>query len=76
MRACYFCNETEGISPWIHPGNGTEYVFCAYCLKTIIGVCAECGSILSKLDPIGVNNDGQRICYKCSAAHDMAEDDM
>ncbi len=76
MKACYFCQETEDIQEWEHPENGTKYVFCGYCLRTIMGVCAECGAILSRLDPIGVNADGQRICYKCSAAHDMAEDDV
>jgi hypothetical protein len=75
MKACYFCNETDDIHIWKHPVDGGEYAFCAYCLKSIIGVCAECDSILSRLDPIGVNSDGRRICYKCSAAHDMALDE-
>lgn len=76
MKACYICNETEDTSEWIHPENGTKYVFCDYCRQTIVGVCAECSGILSRLDPIGVNAEGQRICYKCSATHDMAEDDI
>ena len=75
MKACYFCHETEDTSVWQHPEDGTEYVFCGYCLQSILGVCAECGNILSRLDPIGINGEGQRICYKCSAAHDMAEDE-
>ncbi len=75
MKACYFCHETEGTSVWQHPEDGTEYIFCSYCLQSIIGVCAECGSVLSRLDPIGINSEGQRICYKCSASHDMAEDE-
>ncbi len=75
MKTCYFCNEAGDISIWEHPVNGEEYAFCGYCLKSIVGVCAECSNILSKLDPIGINNEGQRICYKCSAAHDMADDE-
>ncbi len=74
MKACYFCHETEDTSVWQHPEDGTEYIFCSYCCQSIIGVCAECSSILSRLDPIGINSEGQRICYKCSASHDMAED--
>ncbi|MEW6108137.1 MAG: hypothetical protein AB1632_03060 [Nitrospirota bacterium] len=76
MKACYICHDTEDISSWKHPVSGQEYVLCNYCLKTIVGVCAECDSILSKLDPIGINNEGQRICYKCSAMHDMADDEQ
>jgi hypothetical protein len=76
MKACYFCNETEDLSSWEHPESGTEYVFCAGCMRTVVGVCAECGAVLSKMDPIGINGEGKRICYKCSAAHDMAEDDF
>lgn len=76
MKACYFCNEKDDLSSWRHPGDGTEYIFCDGCLRTIVGVCAECGAILSKMDPIGINGEGQRICYKCSAAHDMAEDEL
>ena len=75
MKACYFCNETEDIHAWEHPETNAEYAFCGYCLRTIIGVCAECKSILSKLDPVGINSEGKRICYKCSAAHDMADDE-
>lgn len=74
MKICFICNETEGVSEWNHPVDGRGYHFCGYCLKTIVGVCAECNGILSRLDPIGVNNEGQRICYKCSSAHDMEED--
>lgn len=75
MKSCYICNETEDVSAWTHPENGTEYALCNYCLKSVVGVCAECSAILVKLDPIGINNDGQRICYKCSAMHDMADDE-
>lgn len=75
MKVCYFCNETEDLSAWRHPVDGVEYTFCEYCHKSIIGVCAECNNILSRMDPVGINNDGRRICYKCSAAHDMAEDE-
>ncbi len=75
MKSCYFCQEEGDLKSWIHPENGSEYAFCGYCLKSIVGVCAECGGILSKLDPIGINNEGKRICYKCSAMHDMAEDE-
>jgi hypothetical protein len=74
MKACYICQETEDLSAWKHPGTGADYFFCGYCLNTVVGACAECDGILSKLDPIGVNNDGERICYKCSAMHDMEED--
>ena len=74
MKSCYICAETEDISTWEHPIKKTEYALCGYCLQSIVGVCAECSAILSKLDPIGVNHDGKRICYKCSAAHDMADD--
>ncbi len=74
MNICYICQETEDIHPWKHPVNNQEYHFCGYCLKSIIGACAECNNILSRMDPIGINNDGQRICYKCSATHEMAED--
>ena len=76
MKACYLCNETEDVHPWKHPENGTEYFFCSGCMGTIVGVCSECGAVLSRMDPIGINGEGQRICYKCSAAHDMAEDDL
>jgi len=76
MKRCYVCHETEDVSEWEHPVNGSKYIFCGYCLQSIIGVCAECSSILSRFDPIGVNSEGQRICYKCSAIHDMAEDEF
>jgi len=75
MNSCFICQEKENLSSWKHPESKEEYLFCSYCLNTIVGVCAECSSILSKLDPIGVNNDGKRICYKCSAMHDMADDE-
>lgn len=75
MKACYICQESEDIHPWKHPSSADEYLFCGYCLKSIIGVCAECTGILSKLDPIGINSDGQRICYKCSAMHDLSADE-
>ena len=75
MKRCYLCHETEDVSEWEHPENGTRYLFCGYCRQSIIGVCGECSSILSKFDPIGVNAEGKRICYKCSALHDMAEDE-
>ena len=75
MSVCFICNDTEGCSPWVHPVNGAEYILCSYCRGTVVGVCAECEAILSKLDPIGINKEGRRICYKCSAAHDMADDD-
>jgi hypothetical protein len=75
MKSCYICNETEDVSAWTHPENGNEYALCSYCLNSVVGVCAECSAILVKLDPIGINNDGQRICYKCSAMHDMADDE-
>lgn len=74
MKACYICGEQEDVTPWTHPVDGKEFSMCGYCLQTIVGVCGECNGILSKLDPIGVNNEGKRICYKCSAAHDMADD--
>ncbi len=74
MKRCYLCNEAEDTAEWHHPESGATYFFCRYCLKSIMGVCAECSSILSKFDPIGVNSEGRRICYKCSALHDMAED--
>ncbi len=76
MKACYFCQETEDIVEWEHPETGAKYILCSGCMQAIVGICAECGNILSKFDPIGVNAEGQRICYKCSAAHDMAEDDI
>ena len=76
MKSCYICNETEDVSSWKHPESGDEYPLCSYCLKAVVGVCAECSAILVKLDPIGINKDGQRICYKCSAMHDMAEDEL
>ncbi len=76
MKACYFCQEKDELEDWVHPETGVRLYFCGYCFRTIVGVCAECGNILSKLDPIGVNENGQRICYKCSATHDMAEDDI
>lgn len=75
MKSCHICNETEAVSAWKHPENNSEYMLCGYCLNSVVGVCAECGAILVKLDPIGINNDGQRICYKCSAMHDMADDE-
>ncbi len=74
MKLCYICNEKEDIYSWNHPESGKEYFFCGYCLKTIMGVCAECNNIITGLEPSGVNKDGKRICYKCSAIHDMAED--
>lgn len=74
MKICYICQESEDIHPWKHPESHKEYFFCGYCLKSIIGICAECSSILSKMDPTGINKDGQRICYKCSAMHDLADD--
>jgi hypothetical protein len=76
MRACFICQDTEETSTWIHPNNGTVYILCSYCLQSLMGVCAECDAILTRLDPIGVNAEGKRICYKCSAAHDMAEDEL
>lgn len=76
IRQCFFCNESQGVSEWQHPESGAKYLFCEYCLQSVVGICSECGGILSKFDPIGVNNEGERICYKCSAAHDMAEDDI
>lgn len=75
MNSCFICQDKEKLSAWKHPESGEEYLFCSYCFNTVIGVCAECSSILSKLDPIGVNNDGKRICYKCSAMHDMHDDE-
>ena len=75
MKKCYICHEVEDLCGWKHPVSEAEYSFCSYCMKSIIGVCAECDNILSRLDPIGVNNDGDRICYKCSAMHEMAEDE-
>ena len=50
-------------------------MLCSYCLNAVVGVCAECSAILVKLDPIGINSEGKRICYKCSAMHDMADDE-
>ncbi len=76
MKACYFCQETDELEDWVHPETGLRLFFCGDCFRTIVGLCAECGNILSRLDPIGVNAEGQRICYKCSAVHDMAEDDI
>lgn len=76
MKKCYVCHEVEDLCRWKHPVSEAEYSFCGYCMKSIIGVCAECDAILSRLDPIGVNNDGNRICYKCSAMHEMAEDEL
>ena len=76
MKSCHICNETEDVSSWKHPESGDEYLLCGYCLNAVVGVCVECSSILVKLDPIGINKDGQRICYKCSAMHDMAEDEL
>ena len=67
-------HETKDISEWVHPDSGERFTFCDYCLKSVVGACAECGSVLSKFDPIGVNKEGKRICYKCSAVHDMEED--
>jgi len=75
MKSCQICGETEDITLWEHPSDKTEVAICGYCRKTVVGVCAECSSILSKLDPIGINHEGKRICYKCSAAHDMADDE-
>lgn len=75
MKPCYLCNDTKDISVWEHPDTRAEYTLCGYCRQTIIGVCGECSAILSKLDPIGINHEGKRICYKCSAAHDMADDE-
>ena len=74
MKSCHICNETEGISLWRHPEDKSEYMLCSYCLNAVIGVCAECSAILVKLDPIGINHEGKKICYKCSAMHDMADD--
>jgi hypothetical protein len=74
MKFCHICNDTENITDWRHPVSGDGYMFCSYCFNTVIGVCPECNAILSKLDPIGINSNGEKICYKCSAVHDMAED--
>jgi len=75
MKACFICQDTEGTSSWVHPTKGREYTLCSYCLQSLMGVCAECESILTRFDPIGINAEGKRICYKCSAAHDMADDE-
>jgi hypothetical protein len=75
MKPCHICGDTEDISLWRHPEDGSELMLCGYCLNSVMGVCAECSSILVKLDPIGINQDGKRICYKCSAMHDMADDE-
>lgn len=75
MKSCYICGDTEDVTPWMHPSDQIEYPLCGYCLQSVVGICAECNSILSKLDPIGINHEGKRICYKCSAAHDMADDE-
>ncbi len=55
----------------------TEANTCSAVIASMLssGVCAECSAILVKLDPIGINNEGKRICYKCSAMHDMADDE-
>ncbi len=74
MKQCFFCNETEDVSQWDHPVNGSRYFFCGYCRNSIVGVCAECSAVLSKFDPIGINREGKRICYKCSARHDMEDE--
>ena len=75
MKSCHICNDTEDVSSWRHPEDGSEYMLCGYCLNAVIGVCAECSAILVKLDPIGINSEGKRICYKCSAMHDMSDDE-
>ncbi len=74
MKSCYICSESEEVCSWKHPESDNEYMLCSYCLNSVVGVCAECSAILVKLDPIGINKDGLRICYKCSAMHDMADD--
>ena len=76
MKTCHVCGETESVTLWMHPENGTGYYLCPYCLSSLVGVCAECDALLVKLDPIGVNKEGKRICYKCSAMHDMADDEV
>ena len=75
MKTCHLCRETKDLEEWRHPETGVAYVFCGYCLESIIGVCAGCGEVLSKLNPIRINRMGEKICHRCGNGLAQAEED-
>jgi len=72
---CVFCHDRIDIVSWKHPVTGKDYNVCSFCARSIIGVCHRCNEILVNVDRYGVDEKGYKMCSKCAAASELADEE-
>jgi len=72
---CELCHDPLDLTEWKHPGTDESHTLCAFCRRSVIGVCHECNEILVSIDRYGVNEAGYKICSACAERHELGDDE-
>ena len=72
---CYCCNCTgEKLTPWTHPQSNKELYFCGFCMRTIFGVCSQCGAVIYNLEQYSIESDDSMLCSECCYIKDLKDE--